>query len=408
MLILCWAAYACIYFGHVNLSVALPNIQSAFHVSRTDVALLGSLFSWCYAIGQLVNGSLGDKVSGRILIFIGLFATAVFNLLFGIISCFALLAVIWSLNGYFQSMLWGPMSRILSMWFPREKQSGVIVAISTSMVGGYVLSWGLASILLSVTGWQWVFLVPGIAIFLFSFVWVRFIRNRPEDFGLVSPATRQKLVSADGANDTQKVPLLRIIRETGLIYIVLACIAQGIIKDGISLWAPTFIAETQHLSIQSAALSVLLIPAFNFFGLLLAGWLNKKMRYNEINAIICLFVFSIAMTVCLLWLGRFGIFPALIFLGLSSASMYGANTLLIGVVPMNYLKYGKVSSIAGFLDFCAYLASGVTSLLTGVIISSPAGWNGVIVMWVVSAAAGLGSLFLSNRRQKREAVCAAP
>ena len=62
-----WLTYSGFYLGRVNISVALPAIQSHFGWVRTEVGLIGSAFFWIYALGQLVNGWLGDRVSGRIL-----------------------------------------------------------------------------------------------------------------------------------------------------------------------------------------------------------------------------------------------------------------------------------------------------------------------------------------------------
>lgn len=61
--VLCWVAYASLYFGRVNLSVSIPQIQDAFRWSKGQIGLVGTLFFWIYGIGQLINGNIGDKIS---------------------------------------------------------------------------------------------------------------------------------------------------------------------------------------------------------------------------------------------------------------------------------------------------------------------------------------------------------
>ena len=96
---LCWIAYASIYFARVNLSVAIPFIQKTLVLDKVQVGLIGSLFFWIYGIGQFVNGYIGDKVSSKIFIFIGLFVTSLTNIFFGLTSNFSFMLVIWAING---------------------------------------------------------------------------------------------------------------------------------------------------------------------------------------------------------------------------------------------------------------------------------------------------------------------
>lgn len=398
--ILCWIAYACIYFGRVNLSVAIPYIQEAFQLNKGQVGLIGSLFFWIYGIGQLINGYIGDKVSSKLFIFIGLLVTALANIFFGLTSAFAFMLLFWAVNGYFQSILWGPVAKTLSLWYPYEKQSGIIIAISTSMVGGYMLSWGLSGQILSRMNWRWVFLIPGMVIFAFSFIWFLGVKNRPEDVGLESPNIhiKSQLEKSD-KTEYISMSLWSVICKTKLWFVVIACFAQGIIKEGIGLWAPSFIMETQNLDIKSATSLILFIPIMNFFGMMMAGWLNKKFKYQEKLTTITLFALGIIMIIGLINFGKLGVGAALIFLGLSSAAMYGANTMLLGVIPMSFAKYNKVSSVAGFLDFCSYLASGFAAFITGIIVKNY-GWYSVMSLWAAIAIVGIISLIASLRSDR--------
>lgn len=271
--------------------------------------------------------------------------------------------VFWAVNGYFQSMLWGSVTKTLSYWYSHEERSRVAIAISTSSVSGYIFSWGLSGKILSCMSWRWAFFVPGISTFMYSFIWFFRIKNHPEEVGFESPniyVNTQEEISNELERPSES--LWSIIYKTKLWYIAIACFAQGIIKEGIGFWAPSFIMEKYNLDFVSSV--ILFIPVMNFIGTILAGWLNKKLKYREKLATIILFGVSMIMIFGLVKFGNWGISTALIFLGLSSATMHGANTLLLGVIPMGFAKYSKVSSVAGFLDFCSYLASGFSAFLT--------------------------------------------
>lgn len=73
-----------------------------------------------------------------------------------------------------------------------------------------------------------------------------------------------------------------------------------------------------------------------------------------------------------------------ILLGVLAALMYGANTLLLTIVPLNFTRYNKVSGIAGFLDFSSYIGSALAGILTGYI-SDTFGWKTMLLAWATLA-----------------------
>lgn len=184
---LCWLGYASVYFGRVNLSIALPDIQQEFDFSKSQISLISSVFFWVYAVGKLINGMIGDKVSGKMFVFLGLFLAGVANILFGFTASLLTMALIWSVNAYVQSGLWGPMSNMLTQWFSYQRKSLIAVALSTSMVAGYVLGWGLSGKISVELGWRAAFWTPGIFIAAFSVAWLLLSKNHPKDIGLKSP-----------------------------------------------------------------------------------------------------------------------------------------------------------------------------------------------------------------------------
>ena len=393
--ILCWLLYASVYFGRVNISVAIPEIESAFGWSRTQIGLIGSLFFWTYGIGHFVNGYIGDKVSSRLYIFAGLILISISNIFFGFSTSLIMMATLWALNGFFQSMIWGPMIKTLSYWFENSKRNKIATAISTSMVGGYLLAWGVAGKILQMSNWKWVFWTPGIFLLIFSVIWLIGIRNHPKDVGFEDP---NKINFAKESKNNclayKSMSLWQIINKSKLWFVVVACGSKGIIKEGISLWGPIFLMETQGLNLKSTIGLILLIPFMNFIGMLLAGWLNKKYDNHDKLTVIILLSVSMVTSAALIIFGKFSPLLGLLFLGLTSAMMYGSNTILLGSIPMSYAKYNKTSSVAGFLDFSSYLAAGLSTILTGFIIDL-FGWNGVLIFWIVAAMIGVVSLILN-------------
>jgi len=60
------------YLGRLNYSIAKNSIESEFPVVNAEVlGAIGSAFFFMYAIGQFVNGAIGDKIGARRLVAIG-------------------------------------------------------------------------------------------------------------------------------------------------------------------------------------------------------------------------------------------------------------------------------------------------------------------------------------------------
>ena len=390
--VLCWMAYTSIYLCRVNMSVAIPAIQQAFGWSKAGLGLIGNFFFWIYGIGQLINGYIGDKIPGRIFIFIGLAITAITNILFSFTSSLAAMIFLWAVNGFFQSMLWGPIIRILSASFPEEYRTRISVGISTTMVGGYLLGWGLSGQILTTASWHWAFRLPGILVLTYAVIWLVSTRkllaskNGRKGSGL---AALENLDSRDRIIDqNDEIPFWQFIKVNRLWVIAVVCACQGIIKESISLWGPLYLMETHSIALSSTTSYILLIPLMNFGGILLSGWLDKKFNYRHNIAIMIIFAASIVSFLGLFLFGLLSIVIGVILLGCCSALMFGANTLLLGVIPMGFAKYNKASSAAGFFDFSSYMGAGIAGFVTGSI-SEHWGWNGALVMWIIIALAGV-------------------
>ncbi len=383
--ILCWIAYASIYFGRINLSVAASDIQSFLGINKAQIGLLGTVFFWIYATGQLINGNLGDRFAGYKMIFLGLLVTGTSNILFGSSSGFIPLLVIWTVNGYAQSMLWGPMVRTLSDWYPENMKSKISVGISTSMTVGYLLAWGLSGRLTATAGWRPAFIVPGIFIFLYSFIWLLKTRK----------LHTAKIINVNESSDNpsfqnsyNKITMIDLLIGKRLWLIACVCMTQGIIKESISMWGPIFIMERNNIDISALPSIIIIIPLINFLGLLLAGHINKLLHNKEKITILIMYLICTLMIVILAIAKNMTLLLSVIITGGISASMFGANSMLLGVIPMNYTKYHRSSSAAGFLDFCSYVAAGVSSTVVGLLASST-GWSTVINFWLVTVIIGI-------------------
>lgn len=137
--VLSYFAYASIYIARLNLTIASPVMQEQRLLTSTQVGAMGGAFFLCYSAGQLLNGFLGDLFPPRKMVTIGLLLTALGNILIGFLPPAGVILVLWGINGFAQSMLWGPLLRALAARFPGEKQAETASCLVSSVGVGSVL-----------------------------------------------------------------------------------------------------------------------------------------------------------------------------------------------------------------------------------------------------------------------------
>src|ERR1700752_4479294 len=96
--------YLFYYTGRQTFGFAIPGIQKELGLSKEMLGWVSAAMLWAYAVGQSINGNLGDKFGGRIMMFAGALLSFAANWATSFTSTFIALLLAWGLNGYFQAM----------------------------------------------------------------------------------------------------------------------------------------------------------------------------------------------------------------------------------------------------------------------------------------------------------------
>jgi sugar phosphate permease len=81
-----------------------------------------SIFPMAYGVSKFVSGVLGASVSARLMLGLGLMATAATNLAFGASSSMTMFCVLWGLNGMLQGVGAPSCASILTRWFASKER----------------------------------------------------------------------------------------------------------------------------------------------------------------------------------------------------------------------------------------------------------------------------------------------
>lgn len=388
-----WFAYSATYIGRLNYSACMPAIMAELHLSKAFAGAVGTGFLAFYAVGQLLNGLIGDKISPKYMIGAGLFGAGAANLFMGFNTFVPLMPVIWCFNGYCSAMLWSPLIRAISEWLPQHRQTRAGVGIASTIPAGTIASYLSSALILRLAGWRAVFLFSGGFLILASAVWAAGMAGLRKYIAAACAQSeadrnaRREQAAAAGRKETLR-SALKLFVGSGLAFAAFGILFNGVLKDGVTLWVPAFLKEYFGVSPAFASVLSVALPVASVFGAYLSVGLNKRFFDNEFTTSAVMFLISAVSFTLLILLGVKNIYAAVLMIAASSTAMLGLNTMFLTFIPLYFKQLGKSATVTGFLNACSYAASSVSSVTIGVL-AARGGWNATILSWVCIAAAGL-------------------
>ena len=387
----CFICYFSAYVTRLNLPAALNSLMTDMSLTGAQCGLLQTVFALVYACGQFINGAIVDRVSARRHILLGLSLSGLCNLLFGLATRYWMLVVLWALNGAVQSMIWTPVVKLLSVWFKGRRRSRASFGITMTLITGNLCAWMLSGFMASAVNWHWSFIIPAVWAAAAAAVSWLMLRDHPEpgeDLGEVE-SSRKPCLSGSA------MPVRTTLFATGLAQILLCCVGNGFVRDGIITWAPTIIARLHNGAGPDATVTSLIIPLLSLVGVLLVRKVYHAFAGNSRRCAGCLMLLSAALAFLLIPAGR-SVCACALLLGLRCSATNGINPLLTTFIPMEYERAGRVGLVAGMVDSFIYVGSAMAGVITGAI-NDAAGWQPVFALWCVAAAVS-GALCLASVR----------
>lgn len=380
---ICFLVYLSTYLGRLNYSASITAILSEGNFTKSQTGLIGTTFFFTYGIGQFISGFLGDKFSAKKLVFIGVFISAITNLCMAITNNYISMAICWSINGLFQAFIWSPMIKFVVDFLDDNIKAKACIYLNLSVPLGTMLAYFMTAHIIAIKSWKFVFIVSGIILLVISILWLIsciLIEKNAINKGI--EYNKYELINNTNKNNNN-INTFYVILSSGFIFLIFSLIVQGCLKDGVTNWVPVYINETYNLGNFISIIITIIIPIFNVFGVYFASLLNYKIKNEIKTSAIFFFICSICLIILFIFSGK-SIFISLLMLGISTTTMMAVNTLLIGLLPTNFDKINKVSSISGILNSFVYIGGAISTYGIG-IMSENIGWKNTILVWVILA-----------------------
>lgn len=411
---LLWSAYASYYLCRVNFAVAQPAILKEFPGwTAAQIGTIPSAYAAVYAIGQIVNGTLGQRYGTRRLMTLAMLIACVSNVLFFFTSSFEVMRLLWVLNGWGQSAGWSLMVGTISTWNTSARRGTLIGRLSTCYQVGNVASWLLAGALCDSIGWRFAFLVPGLFMLPMAAVFFTFLRDTPEQAGFApvrddvaneSPSTCAAESRTEESGWATTWYVLKLTLTNRILWILaIGFFVLNAVRYSFMNWTVQYMADFHGRSIKNSALTAIMVPLAGSLGALSAGWASD-VWFGKRRVPVCVAMLLGLSLVCgaitAIPQGDWGV--ATVMLGLAGFMIYGPDMLISGAATAD-LSHPKAGAMATGLTMCLGALGAIFSGAGIGYVKDLARGDWSVVFWVLAGMALLPAALLTfiwNARPK--------
>ncbi|MFR6290474.1 MAG: MFS transporter [Peptococcaceae bacterium] len=395
---ICWLGYFFAYFGRMNYSACMAAIIVAEGYSKGMVGLVGTGLFITYGLGQIFSGFLGDYVSPRKMIMVGLVGSGISNLCMCLAPDLNGMIIAWCVNGFMQSLLWSPIVRMFAQYFTAQVRGTLGVYINSTVPVGTLATYGFTALILEMTGnWKMVFFGSFVVVMLTAAGW--WISTGMLLPKLTRVDTDNTAQAANADTTVKKMPLGELVLSSGMVFMCLVLMMQGMLKEGITAWMPNLMGERFDIGTTLAIVSTALIPMFNIVGISIAA-VARKVIGDEVRCSFFLFIAGTVSLVILYVTSFIGLIPMFVFFSIATTIMMAVNTVYVGVVPGYFAKQGRSSSVSGILNAFVNLGIATSMFATGAF-SEAFGWDMTMIFWCVCGGVGIFSSFTGYQIWKK-------
>lgn len=363
------------YLDRTILGIVAPKLTSEIDIDPAMMGIVFSAFAWTYALAQIPGGMFLDRFGNKLTYALSIFFWSTFTLLQSFSVGLKSLLLLRLGLGISEAPCFPVNSRVVSKWFPQHERAR---ATATYTVGEYI---GLAAfspllfLILEHHGWRTLFFLTGGLGIAFTFVWWKFY-HEPHESKTANKEELEYIGVENTACVNENIPFnwhdaKRLLCCRQIIGASLGQFAGNTTLVFFLTWFPTYLANERHLP----WLHVGFFASWPFLaaaiGIFFGGWVSDKIikKTNSVNIRRKLPIISgLLLSSCIIianWVDSNTAVIIIMSIAFFGQGMVGLGwTLISDIAPKNM---GGLTG--GIFNFCANMASIITPLIIGVIIS---------------------------------------
>jgi OPA family glycerol-3-phosphate transporter-like MFS transporter len=426
IVILLFAGYAGLYFCRSNLALAKKPLAQEFAsvgITESSVARIASIGVMVYAVGKVVNGTLGDFIGGRVLFLGSMVGSILFTLLFlfspsiaadwGSPGLFVLFIVAFGLNRFSQSAGWSGLVKVASQWFSYHAYGRVMSILCMSyLFGDFLARQVLARTLTEQGGWRWMFITAVSVLGAITLLNLLLLRAKPSDVGLPDVDVSPKNLHGQTGHLDRPENLIDLLRpyfcSVAFWLVLFLSITMTYLRESLNFFNNDYLLVAAGVTPQKAAEYSSYFPLFGAFAVFLSGFVTDRFSQGKRGLLMALLL---ALLVPVLGLMAFvpsiqgTIWPVYLTSAVGFLAM-APYAFLSGAISMDLGGKKGSSSAAGFIDAVGYAAGAVPALeaqkylvRSGDLVGWQPFFGVMVLLMILSSLASLAYWFVHEREK---------
>lgn len=380
-------AYTVSYITRINYGAIISEMVLSTGMTKAQLSLgvTGSFFT--YGIGQIISGICADRYSPKKIVSMGFLITVAMNVILPFCTNHYQMLVIWCINGFAQAFMWPPIIKIMISTFSAEEYKNASVKVSFGSSIGTIIVYLVSPIIISAFSWKYVFWFSAFCGFIMLLIWNK--ADLESDSYCVKKSEKVNKINMSG------------IFCPVMIFIFIAIVLQGMLRDGVTTWIPSYLSELYNMDNEISILSGAILPLFTILCFEIVSRLYQKKFKNPISCSSLVFSIGLLSALGLLFLAGKSFIGTMAFAALLIGSMHGVNLMLVCMIPPYFKKYGNVSTASGIINACTYVGSAISTYGIAVL-SDKIGWNFTVLIWALIAMFGTLICVFSAKKFDKE------
>ena len=363
--------YAIYYVCRLSMNIVRKPIVDDGVFSETELGIIGSCLFFVYAVGKMANGFLADRCNARRFLATGLLFTAVINLVLGMTSMFWVFAVLWGLNGWFQSM--GAPACVVSLnrWYSSRDRGTYYGFWSASHNLGEAITFITIALLVSWAGWRDGMIGAGIIGLCGLAIILLFMRDTPQSQGYDSPGTetatnnQKSVTETEDFNRAQKA----VLKNPAIWCLALASAFMYISRYAVNSWGVFYLEAQKGYDTLDASLIISISSVCGIVGTVASGLISDRLFGGSRNVPALVFGLMNDAALCLFllvpgehfWLDA----TAMVLFGLGIGVLI---CFLGGLMAVDIAPRAAAGAALGVVGIASYIGAGLQDVMNGILI----------------------------------------
>lgn len=362
--------YAIYYVCRLSMNIVRKPIVDEGVFSETELGIIGSCLFFVYAVGKMANGFLADRCNARRFLATGLLFTALINLTLGMTSMFLAFAILWGLNGWFQSM--GAPAGVVSLnrWFDSKDRGTYYGFWSASHNLGEAITFITIALLVSWSGWRYGMIGAGIIGLVGLVVVLVFMRDTPQSLGYQLAETNEATAKGSpGTKEDFNKAQKSVLRNPAIWCLAVASAFMYISRYAVNSWGVFYLQAEKGYDTLDASFIISISSVCGIIGTVASGLISDRIFKGNRNWPALIFGLLNVCALCL-----FLLVPGVHFwLDAVAMVMFGIGIgvlicFLGGLMAVDIAPRTAAGAALGVVGIASYLGAGLQDVMNGILI----------------------------------------